>query len=524
MKRLLTLIVVISIALVLLGCGSIASEKLSTPFSTARDKSTPSEHSAPLVRSTEFIRTKGDQFMLGSEIFKVLGLNYYPKDYPWQKFWTEFDPAFVSQELDLMKTANINTIRIFIWHEPFFSSGIPDETYFDRLDAFLQLCEDRDLRVIVTLNDLPDVNLLYTDYSRYDPEMQYIVSRYKENPTVLAWDLKNEGDQDYNEGDQDYDAFGRDTVVQWLEHASNLVKTYDPNHLITAGWWQSAEDTIPYVDFVSFHHWLPKTDLLAQIEGLRAATTKPLVMEEFGLHTWPDRPGDPHNEEDQAVFIKEHLEVAAQEDIAGSLIWSAFDFPLQATCHTIMDPDCAMGESFQNHMGIWRADYSAKPAVQAIAQPHSVALPTTCENQSSSLSITIGNPITVTGYVNNVEGNLTGFPTSSVTVELYVHPLNGSNRYWYVQRSREAEVTSDSWNAECHFGIADQDQLPLDYWVFAVAVETGKVDDLPGRKRPPGENFIEAGDESEFKLKLKPYVFQTDDGSISQRFIITRVR
>jgi hypothetical protein len=517
MKQLMKLTIGILTALTFLGCGSKADVVYSMPPASLCDKGSPLQHNTPSLRSSEFVRIQGDHLVIGSQVFKMLGLNYYPKDHPWQKFWTDFDPALVSQELDLMKTANINTIRIFIWHEPFFSSGNPNETYFSRLDTFLQLCEDRGLKVIVTLNDLPDISQLYTNYDRYDPEMQYIVSRYKENPTILAWDLKNEGDQDY-------DALGQDTVIQWLEHASNLVKTYDPNHLITAGWWQHAEDTIPYVDFVSFHHWLPKADLLAQIEDLQAATTKPVVMEEFGLHTWADRPGDPHDEEEQAIFIDEHLEVAAQKNIAGSLVWTAFDFPLEATCHTIIDPGCTMQESYQNHMGIWRTDYSAKPAVQVVTQQQIIYLPVIFKDWYSSLSITITNPITVTGYFDTVEGNLTGFPTGSVTVELYVHPIDGFEKYWYVQRSREAEIIGDTWNAECHFGIASPDQLPLDYWVFAVVVEKDKVDDLPGREETPGENFIEASDESEFKQKLKPFVFQADERSISQKFIITRVQ
>lgn len=374
MKQLIILTIELLTVLTFFGCSPRVDVVYSMPSLPLYDNnSSLPQYNTPSAKFSELIRTQGDQFILDSHIFKILGLNYYPKDYPWQKFWTYFDPAIVSQELDLMKTANINTIRIFIWHEPFFNSGNPDETYFSRLDTFLQLCEDRNLKVIVTLNDLPDISQLYTNYGRYDPEMQYIVSRYQETSTILAWDLKNEGDQDY-------DAFGQNTVIQWLEHASNLVKTYDPNHLITAGWWQHVEDTIPYVDFVSFHHWLPKADLLAQIDDLQAATTKPIVMEEFGLHTWPDRPGDPHDEEDQTIFIKEHLEAAAQKNIAGSLVWTAFDFPLEATCNTIVDPDCTMHESFQNHMGIWRTDYSAKPAVQVVTRAQGIYLPIILKN------------------------------------------------------------------------------------------------------------------------------------------------
>ena len=140
-----------------------------------------------------------------------------------------------------------------------------------------------------------------------------------------------------------------------------------------------------------------------------------------------------------------------------------------------------------------------------------------------AFTVTITAPNTVADTAASLAGKLSGLPTADVTVELYIHPLDGAQNYWAVQPSRGAQISGDNWNSEGYFGVDNPAQLPLAYRVFAVVVDKATVDSLPGRISQPGQNFIQAVDEHDFRQKLKPFAYQTADGSISPGFTVTRV-
>lgn len=111
--------------------------------------------------SRPFISLSGDQFIEGNRPYVVQGINYYPMQYPWRRFLTETDIAVIHPEFDLMRDTGFNTLRIFLWNQALFQcngvSSLPVESAFNRLDAIMQLATDYNFRLIVTLNDLPDL-------------------------------------------------------------------------------------------------------------------------------------------------------------------------------------------------------------------------------------------------------------------------------------------------------------------------------------------------------------------------------
>ncbi|MCA9909931.1 MAG: hypothetical protein KC519_14840, partial [Anaerolineae bacterium] len=128
-------------------------------------------------------------------------------------------------------------------------------------------------------------------------------------------------------------------------------------HLITAGWYLDAEATAPYVDFVSFHHWYDAAGLFERIQTLRAATDKPLLLEEVGYSTRRMQ------EDDQARTLREVTTVTEREGLLGWLIWTAFDFPTDRSCYP---SPCLSPDNAEHYFGIWHTDYSAKPAVEVL--------------------------------------------------------------------------------------------------------------------------------------------------------------
>jgi hypothetical protein len=320
---------------------------------------------APYIPSslTEFVGIRDGQFVVGETRYLVRGVNYYPSRYPWRRFLTESNLDEVRGELDLLRDTGFNTLRLFLWNDALFvcprDSAVPASDAFMRLDAIIQEAAARDLRLIITLNDLPDldVHLLYTNPAHLQEQTRFIVERYRDEAAIMAWDLRNEGDIDYGTHPAFPARFAPAFVLDWLSQTSNSVRSLDSRHLITAGWLNNSETTAPSVDFVSFHHWGTADELRQRIIALRSSTDKPILLEEFGYSTFNSTP------EEQAARIQLVFEMAESENLMGWMIWTAFDFPLDATC---IRPACPSEDNAQHHYGLWNSDYTPKPAVALI--------------------------------------------------------------------------------------------------------------------------------------------------------------
>jgi endo-1,4-beta-mannosidase len=298
---------------------------------------------------TDFVKLQDGQLP-----FVIRGINYYPARYPWRRFLTETDGETLLKEFTLMRAININTLRIFLPND----EAVPHDAHFGRLDYMIRAAAGYGFHLIVTLNDLPDRSL-YDNPPRIQNQIRFIVERYRDEPTILAWDLRNEGDIDYGSHPNIEGRFTKNQVLGWLGETAALVREPDPNHLITAGWLYHAEDTAPYVDFISFHHWTGTGELKDRIAKIRAVTDKPILLQETGYSLYHSGV----TPEVQAQNIEAVIEVAEQNALLGWMIWTAFDFPLDASCYP---SPCKSQDNAEHHFGIWYADYTEKPAVDVI--------------------------------------------------------------------------------------------------------------------------------------------------------------
>ncbi|MBN1286371.1 MAG: cellulase family glycosylhydrolase [Anaerolineae bacterium] len=304
-----------------------------------------------------FVGVADGGFAAGGVRFPVRGANYYPVHTPWRRFLTETAPEAVQREFALMREAGLNTLRIFLWYEALFqcpgSGAVPRPDTFARLDAFIHRAGEAGFRLIVTLNDLPDLEHcpLYTAPAHTQAQTRYIVSRYRDEPVIMAWDLRNEGDIDYRE------RFTREQVLAWLAETAALVRRIDPNHLMTAGWLQDSAATAPHVDFLSFHHWRSAAELTDRLRALRAATDKPLLLGEVGYSALG------RSEVEQAALLDQAIAAAEAEGAAGWLVWTAFDFTRAATC---WPGPCLSPNNQEHYFGLWHVEYNPKPAVDVV--------------------------------------------------------------------------------------------------------------------------------------------------------------
>jgi endo-1,4-beta-mannosidase len=351
------------LAIGLLGCGRAAVPPVATMVPCTPQAQTDLPAYMPSGR-VDFVQVEGMGFVVGDESFRPMGVNYYPAQYPWRRFLTETPADTLTTELELLRATGFNTLRLFLWNAALFqcaqTTAIPNREAFLRLDAIIQQAAAYDFYLIVTLNDLPDLGTpaLYDDPAHVRAQTTFIIERYRDEAAILAWDVRNEGDIDYGSNNNTaLRHFPREQVLAWLDSTTNLIRSLGVPQLITAGWYTDQEATIPFVDVVSFHHWADAASLAERLAVTRAATEKPILLQEFGYST------QRMSEADQAGTIAAVLTTAETGGAAGWLLWTAFDFPIERSCYP---SPCVSPDNAEHYFGLWSVDYTVKPAVEVV--------------------------------------------------------------------------------------------------------------------------------------------------------------
>lgn len=120
------------------------------------------------------------------EPFFALGVNYAGYfDRAW-KMWEPdlFDPDLITRDFRKAQNSGFNTIRLFAHTALIRDIGRND---FNKLDQTLSIAQDHKLKVIFTLNDAHSLDL-----KRVAELDVKIAERYKDVPTIIAYDLENE--------------------------------------------------------------------------------------------------------------------------------------------------------------------------------------------------------------------------------------------------------------------------------------------------------------------------------------------
>jgi len=96
-----------------------------------------------------------------------------------------------------------------------------------------------------------------------------------------------------------------------------------------------------------------------RLKQFRAASTKPVLLEEVGYTAYPS------TENQQASYLMRAIQTTETNKAAGWIIWQAFDLSPSTAC----DPsDCPGVDNAEYHFGLWHTDGSPKLAVAAIKQ------------------------------------------------------------------------------------------------------------------------------------------------------------
>ena len=254
-----------------------------------------------------------------SKIDGVRGLNYYNQSSPWLNFWPDFDLKTLRKDLTIIKNMRMNTIRVFVPSEGVVP-GLQYEVMLDKLELLLDECQVLSIDVIITLFDFP-VSFDLSYYPKSERQLEGVLTRFKDHSALLAYDLKNEPDLDFNR-------VGKKKVLRWLDYLIEKAREYDPNHLITIG-WSSPEAAVllaDKLDFVSYHYYRDPKSLTLDMLKLKRAVKKPVLLGEFGIPSnrkWYYPAG--YSKEEQRDYLYE-MKKEMEINNLPYLLWTLHDF------------------------------------------------------------------------------------------------------------------------------------------------------------------------------------------------------
>ncbi|CAE6482902.1 unnamed protein product [Rhizoctonia solani] len=321
----------------------------------------------PTPVGTGYVKTSGTKFTLNGSTFTVVGSNSY-----WMAQLSS--TSDITQSFNDMASAGITTVRTWGFNDVTSASG----TYYQlwsgstatvntgadglaKFDTVVAAAKAAGIRLIVALtNNWSDYggmdvyvkqilgssnhDLFYTDATVKAAFKSYIntwVTRYKNEPTILAWELANEPRCKGSTGTWS-GTCTTTTITNWATEISAYIKSLDSNHLVGLGdegfYNQANGPNYPYqggegvdfdanlkitsLDFGTFHSYpvswgqsanatLWGVQWIRDHAASQKAANKPVIIEEFGVTT------------DQVATYTAWYNEIVSSGLTGDLIWQA---------------------------------------------------------------------------------------------------------------------------------------------------------------------------------------------------------
>jgi mannan endo-1,4-beta-mannosidase len=277
---------------------------------------------SPATAGDDFVRRSGTRLTLGGQPYVFTGLNIYNAATSTGFCWYPMTPGgALDDALTAMGTGN-EVMRAWFYQFEATRAGQRDWTTFDQV---LATARAHGKRVIATLVDQwgacegwPSPEAGYKSESWYrtgyatEPTgpglpasyrdwVTEIVTRYRADPTILAWQLVNEAEDGITFGGECAESANQ-TLVAFATDMAALVKGIDPDHLLSLGTIGSGQcgargpeyetlHAVAGIDLCEFHDYgKPKWPVPGdQFNGMRERLRqcgrlgKPLFTGELGL-------------------------------------------------------------------------------------------------------------------------------------------------------------------------------------------------------------------------------------------------
>jgi mannan endo-1,4-beta-mannosidase len=273
---------------------------------------------APAPSATGFVSRSGTRLALNGQPYRFTGLNIYNANSRNNCWYTMGSGAALDSSLNSIG-AGQEVFRSWFFQSLATTGGQRDWSAFDHT---LAVAAAHGQRVIATLGDQwgaceqPGAPSVYKTEAWYRSGYQTtpmnpavtrsyrdwvaeVATRYRGNPTILAWQLMNEAEDQVSHGGACGSAASLKT---WADDVAGVIKQADPNHLVSLGTMgggqcgtQGADYQLvhsgPNIDLCEYHDYgHPGSPMPGdQWNGLAvrlqqcAALGKPLFVGEIGL-------------------------------------------------------------------------------------------------------------------------------------------------------------------------------------------------------------------------------------------------
>ncbi len=290
----------------------------------------------------------GTQLMLNGQPWQFTGLNI-PNATSRNNCWYTMDEPQLGVALD---AANAGAMRAFFFQSLATTDGKRDWSSFD---ATFAAARARNVHVVVTLADqwgacdlgeIKDASWYTDGYRTETPEglpatyrewVAEIVTRYRDDPAILSWQLVNEPEvKDVSQNQCAPNAAG--ILRDFASDVGGLIKSIDSQHLVSvgvigtgqcgaSGTDYAALHALDVVDLCEYHDYGSPTIPIPgdQWNGLQerldqcAALGKPLIIGELGIHV--EDLGVDATLEDRAQAVGAKLEATRAAGVAGTIVW-----------------------------------------------------------------------------------------------------------------------------------------------------------------------------------------------------------
>jgi len=315
-------------------------------------------------KQAAFVTVKGTHFLKAGKPYYIVGTNMWYGGYLGSK-GKGGNRERLARELDNLKAMGINNLRVMAMSENSAIDGAVhpaimnafgqyDEELMAGMDYFLSELAKRNMTAVLYLNNywqwsggfsqylswldgkpMQDPNVTH-DYpafmahsatfyrnakanEEFHNTIRKVVNRvntvtgkpYRDDPTILSWQLANEPRPGANDSTTDAD---KQVFIHWLDDTAKYIHQLDSNHLVSSGneGWRGCVDdkqlTIDSnktrnIDYITFHLWPKNWSWYNNKESARTWDTalkmsleylnwhfdagkqldKPVVLEEFGL-------------------------------------------------------------------------------------------------------------------------------------------------------------------------------------------------------------------------------------------------
>ncbi len=286
-------------------------------------------HGGRVALAEGIVRAQGTKLMLDGKQYRALGVNvphlsqaYMGTWFHWRQIYgtrEKMQQAMIDAILDAEKN-HVAFIRFFA--SPGYPKGTAElylkdaEQYWRQMDELFDLCREHHIKLVPSLGILKwhsDCNELRTavldpESKTYAAARKYIrefVTRYRDDPVVLMWELENEafltadvdmkgrkakprgvypqGATGIREVYEREDSFSFDMLVRLYKEMTEFIRSLDPNHLVTSGDSGPREESMCRRETFPNFKWRDDT-IREHLSNLLASQPEPLDV--FSIHMY----------------------------------------------------------------------------------------------------------------------------------------------------------------------------------------------------------------------------------------------